>query len=503
MVAAGVIIINRQDGPYALKLPRVVVAGVSSGVGKTSITCAIIRVMRRQGLAVSPFKVGPDYIDPVYLGVAAGRDARNLDVWVMGGARRALEGFASNSQGSDVSVIEGVMGYYDGHSGYSDYASTYHMASITRSPVILVADTSKAARSVAATVLGFRAFQKNSRIAGVILNKLGSVRHALMCQDALRSAGIPVLGSIYRDASMALEERHLGLHSTVDREELEKKIERITDVVEPRLDVKKLLTIAYSAGLVPAAAAAAKPRKTPNAVLRNRELIASYKKEVKNKDGPVIAVALDSSFNFYYQGNLDALRREGAQLKFFSPASDKKPPACDALYIGGGFPEVLAAPLEQNQSMKKSIKKMAEDGMPVYAECGGLMYLSKSITSKQRKKYGMVGLFDAGVVMTSHPVINYTKGVIGSGTPITGSSDRKFRGHEFHYSRMSDLPRGSGLAICLYDETCGGENYGIGIQNGNDGLMIHNTLASYGHIYFDVADFASHFVANCARYRRR
>lgn len=490
-----------------MKLPRVVVAGVSSGVGKTSITCAIIRVMRRQGLAVSPFKVGPDYIDPVYLGVAAGRDARNLDVWVMGNTRRTLESFAVHAQDSDVSVIEGVMGYYDGHSGHSDYASTYHMASITRSPVILVADASKAARSVAATVLGFRAFQKNSRIAGVILNKLGSVRHALTCQDALRSAGIPVLGSIYRDAAMTLEERHLGLHSTVDRAELEKKIERIADVVELRLDVKRLLTMAYSAGPVPtaavAAAAAARPRKTPNAVLRNRDLIANYNKEMKRKDGPVIAVALDPSFNFYYQDNLDALRREGARLKFFSPASDKRPPACDALYIGGGFPEVLAAPLEQNQSMKKSIKKAAEDGMPIYAECGGLMYLSKSITSKRRKKYGMVGLFDAGVVMTSRPVISYTEGVVGSGTPITGSSDRKFRGHEFHYSRMSDLPQGSSLAIRLYDETCGGDNHGVGIQNGNDGLMIHNTLASYGHIYFDVADFASHFVANCARYRRR
>lgn len=486
------------------ELPRVVVAGVSSGVGKTSITCAVIRVMRRQGLTVSPFKVGPDYIDPVYLGAAAGRDARNLDVWVMGSTRRTLESFAMHAQGSDVSVIEGVMGYYDGHSGHSDYASTYHMASITRSPVILVVDASKAARSVAATALGFRSFQKNSRIAGVILNKLGSARHALTCQDALRSAGIPVLGSIYRDAAMTMEERHLGLHSTVDRTELEKKIERIADVVEPRLDVKRLLTIAYSAGPVPAAAAAAdtKPRKTPNAVLRNREIVANYNKEAKNKDGPVIAVALDSSFNFYYQDNLDALRREGAQLKFFSPVSDRRPPACDALYIGGGFPEVLAAPLEQNRSMKKSIKKMAEDGMPIYAECGGLMYLSKSITNKQRKKYGMVGLFDAGVVMTSRPVINYTEGVISSGTPITGSSDRKFRGHEFHYSRMSGLPRGSGLAIHLYGENCGGENCGVGIQNRNDGLMVHNTLASYGHIYFDVADFASHFVANCARYRR-
>lgn len=485
------------------KLPRVVVAGVSSGVGKTSITCAIIRVMRRQGLAVSPFKVGPDYIDPAYLGAAAGRDARNLDVWVMGGAGRALEEFARHARDSDVSVIEGVMGYYDGHSGHSDYASTYHMASITRSPVVLVADASKAARSVAATVLGFRSFQKGSRIAGVILNKLGSTRHALTCQDALRSAGIPVLGAICRDASMTLEERHLGLYSTVDRAELEEKIERIADIVEPRLDVRRLLTIAHSAGPVPAAATAARPRKITSAVLRNRKLVANYKRDVKGGDGPVIAVALDSSFNFYYQGNLDALSREGAQLKLFSPVSDRRPPACDALYIGGGFPEVLAAPLEKNQSMKKSIRKMAEDGMPVYAECGGLMYLSKSITSKQRKKkYGMVGLFDAGVVMTGRPVINYTEGIVGSGTPITGGSDRKFRGHEFHYSRMSGLPRGSSLAISLYDGTRGGENYGVGIQNGNDGLVAYNTLASYGHIYFDVADFASHFVANCARYRR-
>ena len=486
-----------------MKLPRVVVAGVSSGAGKTSITCAVIRVLRRQGLTVSPFKVGPDYIDPAYLGAAAGRVARNLDVWVMGGARRVLEGFAAHSRDADVSVVEGVMGYYDGHSGYSDYASTYDMASITRSPVILVVDASKAARSVAATVLGFRAFQKNSRIAGVILNKLGSIGHELTCQDALRGAGIPVLGSVHRDASMALEERHLGLHSTVGGAELERKIERVADVVEPRLDVKGLLATVYSAGPVPAAAAAARPRKTPSAVLRNRELVADYKKATKGWGGPVIAVALDSSFNFYYQDNLDALRREGAQLEFFSPVSDKSPPACDALYVGGGFPEVLAAPLEQNLSMRRSIKKMAEDGMPVYAECGGLMYLSESITSRQGKRHEMAGLFDAGVTMTGRPVINYTEGIIGSGTPITGGSGRKFRGHEFHYSVMSDLPRDSNLAIYLYDETCGGDNYGTGIQNGYDGMVAYNTLASYGHIYFDVADFASHFVANSARYGRR
>ncbi len=481
-------------------LPRVVVAGVSSGVGKTSVTCAIIRIMRRRGLAVSPFKVGPDYIDPAYLGAAAGRDARNLDVWVMGGAGRALEGFARHAQGAGVSVIEGVMGYYDGHSGHSDYASTYHMANITRSPVILVADASRAARSVAATVLGFRSFQKNSRIAGVILNKLGSLKHALTCQDALRGSGIPVLGSICRDASMELEERHLGLYSTVDRAGLEEKIERIADVVEPRLDVRRLLTVAYSAGPVPAAAA--RPRKTTSAVLRNRQLVAGYKAGAKGGGGPVIAVALDSSFNFYYRDNLDALRREGAQLKFFSPVSDRRPPACDALYIGGGFPEVLAAPLERNQSMKKSIKKAAEDGMPIYAECGGLMYLSRSIASKRRKKHGMVGLFDADIAMTDRPVINYTEGIVSYGTPITGDSDRKFQGHEFHYSRISDPPRGSNLAIFLYDDTCGGIHHGKGIYRGHDGLMVHNTLASYGHIYFDVADFASHFVANGARYGR-
>lgn len=492
--------------------PRLVVAGASSGVGKTTITCCIIRELRRRGLSVAPFKVGPDYIDPGYLGAAADSEARNLDSWMMGNGG-ALESFARRSAGSDISVIEGVMGYYDGLRGDSDYASTYSIATITRSPVILVIDASRAARSVAATALGFRAFQKNSRIAGVILNRLGSDRHRDMCARALDQAGIPLVGSVRRDESAKLEERHLGLHSTMNRAELEERLCKACDAVAPNLHVEDILKVAYSAKPVPRPPAA---RRASRHVLRSRRRVAHYKKAVSSGSGgkggkggngaaagPVIAVALDSSFNFYYRDNLDALRREGARLAFFSPVSDRGLPECDALYIGGGFPEVLAGPLERNRSMKRAVKHMAEDGAPVYAECGGLMYLAKNIMSGRSSSHRMVGLFDADITMTGRPVIHYTKGSIAPGTPITGTVERSFRGHEFHYSEMSRVPPDPRFASCMHRETEGDGGSGAGIMRGYDGLVEYNTLASYGHLYFDVSDFATNFVASCVEYRRR
>lgn len=489
--------------------PRLVVAGASSGVGKTTITCCIIRELKRRGLSVAPFKVGPDYIDPGYLGAAADGEARNLDSWMMGNGG-ALESFARHSAGSDISVIEGVMGYYDGLRGDSDYASTYGIATLTRSPVILVIDASRAARSVAATALGFRAFQRNSRIAGVILNRLGSDRHRDMCAQALGQAGIPLVGSVHRDESAKLEERHLGLHSTMDRAELGERLCKACDAMSPHLRVDDILKIACSAKPAPRPPAA---RKASRHVLRSRERIARYKKTASSGGGgragnnaaagPVIAVALDSSFNFYYRDNLDALRREGAHLKFFSPVSDRELPECDALYIGGGFPEVLAGPLERNRPMKTAVKHMAEDGAPVYAECGGLMYLAKNIMSGRSTSHRMVGLFDADITMTGRPVIHYTKGSIAPGTPITGTVGRSFRGHEFHYSEMSRAPPAPRFASCMDRETEGGGGNGEGIMRGYDGLVEYNTLASYGHLYFDVSDFATNFVASCVEYRRR
>ena len=440
-----------------LKIPRLVVAGATSGVGKTSITSAIIYGIKKRGYSVQAFKVGPDYIDPSYLSAISGNDTRNLDVWLMG-ENELVQSFVKNSA-SDISIIEGVMGYYDGFGGKTNYASTHHVASLVKSPTILVLDASKAARSIAATALGFAKFHRNSRIVGIILNKIGSKKHENMCKQALANLKVPILGSILKN-SESMESRHLGLIPVKEQKSLQNKIRKISRKISDSLDIDKILQICKNAPQLPKV----------------------QQKKFKNPTATV-AVALDSSFNFYYHDNLEALRREGAKLKFFSPVSDKKIPKCDLIYIGGGFPEVLGQSLERNTTMRNLIKKHAEEGMPIYAECGGLMYLTKSI-SFGKKKYKMVGLFDAETQMTKKMTLNYTEGRITSNCLI--SSPAKFRAHEFHYSKISNLAKDAKLVYDL--------KIGEGISGKKDALSEYNTLASYCHLYFDSAKYASRLI---------
>jgi len=441
-----------------LKISRLVVAGATSGVGKTSITSAIIYGIKKRGYSVQAFKVGPDYIDPSYLSTISGNDTRNLDVWLMG-ENELVQSFVKNSA-SNVSIIEGVMGYYDGFGGKTNHASTHHVASLVKSPTILVLDASKAARSIAATALGFAKFHRNSRIVGIILNKIGSKKHENMCKQALANLKIPIFGSILKN-SESMESRHLGLIPVKEQKSLQNKIRKISREISESLDIDKILQICKNAPQLPKV----------------------QQKKFKNPTATV-AVALDSSFNFYYHDNLEALRREGAKLKFFSPVSDKKIPKCDLIYIGGGFPEVLGQSLERNTTMRNLIKKHAEEGMPIYAECGGLMYLTKSI-SFGKKKYKMVGLFDAETQMTKKMTLNYTEGRITSNCLI--SSPAKFRAHEFHYSKISNLAKDAKLVYDL--------KIGEGIAGKKDALSEYNTLASYCHLYFDSAKYATKLVS--------
>ena len=442
-----------------LNIPRLVIAGATSGVGKTSITSAIIFGIKKRGYSVQPFKVGPDYIDPSYLSSISKNDAKNLDVWLMG-ENELVQSFVKNSA-SDVSVIEGVMGYYDGFGGKTNFASTHHVASLLKAPTILVLDASKAARSIAATALGFTKFHRNSRIVGIILNKIGSKKHENMCRQALASMKVPILGSIVKN-SESMESRHLGLIPVKEQKSLQNKIRKVSREISDSLDIDKIVQICKNVPQLPKA----RPKK--------------FKKPTST-----VAIALDSSFNFYYHDNLEALRREGAKLKFFSPVSDKKIPACDLIYIGGGFPEVLGQSLERNTIMRRLIKKRAEEGTTIYAECGGLMYLTKSISFGNRK-YKMVGLFDAETQMTKKMTLNYTEGRIRSNCIV--SAPAKFRAHEFHYSKIRNLPRDAKLVYDL--------KIGEGIVGKRDALSEYNTLASYCHLYFDSAKYATALVQN-------
>ena len=451
-----------------MKISRLVLAGTTSGVGKTSITCALIYALQKKGFSVQPFKVGPDYIDPSYLSSISKKDVFNLDVWLMG-KKNLLESFVLNSK-SDISIIEGVMGYYDGFKGDSNFASTHHVASLTQSPTILVIDASKAGRSIGATILGFIKFHNNSRIKGIILNKIGSKKHEILCRKAIEKTKIPVVGVIPKNPNLELQSRHLGLIPTKEDIFLKNKIQKISKIISTSLDIEKILQII----------------KNPPAIKRVEH---SFSKDPKT----TIAVALDNSFNFYYHDNLKALMREGAKIKFFSPVTDKKIPQCNGIYIGGGFPEILGDSLEKNSIMRKKIKQLSENDTPIYAECGGLMYLTKSIDYGEKNRK-MVGIFDAITKMTKTMKLNYTLGNIISKN-IISEKKHQLQGHEFHYSKLESVSSDSKFAFEL--------KIGEGIKNQFDGMIQNNTLASYGHLYFDSSDYAKVFVKNCIQSSRR
>ncbi len=448
--------------------PRIVVAGTTSSVGKTSITAAIIHGIKKHGYSVQPFKVGPDFIDPSYLSAVSGRLSRNLDPWLMG-SKGVVKSFVKNSD-SDFSIVEGVMGFYDGFSGTTNFSSTYHVANILKTPVILVLDASKTARSIAAIALGFTKFQKNSRIMGLILNKIGSKKHEELCRQALAPLKLPILGVIPRKTNLIMESRHLGLIPVKESQSVKSKIRMIAKSISNFIDIAKIIQMGKKVSPLPKISLDKKPK---------------YK--------TTIAVALDESFNFYYQDNLDALRTAGAMIKFFSPVSDSKVPDCDGIYIGGGFPEIIGESLEKNQRMQKAIKKLAEDHVPIYAECGGLMYLTKSIDYNYNK-FRMVGLFDAITKMQKRLKLNYTKATVSHDCLIS-KSFKIIRGHEFHFSELESLHDDVKFAYNL--------SVGIGIKNRKDGLMEHNTLASYTHLHFANSSFAKNFVQNCIKNSRR
>lgn len=449
-----------------MRLPRLMIAGTGSGVGKTSVACAIISGMIHMGYTVQPFKAGPDYIDPSHLAEAAGRPAYNLDVWMMGKSG-VTESFVRNST-SDISIIEGVMGFYDGFGGVDDMASTHQIANITSTPTILVVDVSGMARSVAAIVSGFIKFAKNSTICGVILNRIGSAKHLRICKEALESTGVTVMGAIPKNAENMLQSRHLGLVPAAESDSVRRNIDASARFILEHIDMDAIIR---TAGEAPSLRDA---RPVPQ--------VASC---------TTICVALDGSFNFYYKDNLDRLRSAGARLEFFSPETASVLPECNGLYVGGGFPEVRAELLAHNKTLQRHINDAIQDGMPTYAECGGLMYLSRYIRHNDQR-FEMVGAYESEAIMTGKMTLNYTRGDIMSG-PLAGAV-RRFRGHEFHYSHLEHIPTDTKFAQKL--------DIGVGISDGRDGMVIHNSMASYGHLYFN-KKMAVRMVEECMAYSTR
>ncbi|MDO9035743.1 MAG: cobyrinate a,c-diamide synthase [Methanoregula sp.] len=440
-------------------VPRIVIAGTHSGCGKTTIASGIMSALTQRGVIVQPFKVGPDFIDPSHHTRICGRNSRNLDPFMMG-EDGCIDTFIRASEGADIAVIEGVMGMFDGVDG-SDIASTAHVAQILKAPVVLVVDAKGMSRSVHALIDGYRRYDPTLRFSGVIFNRIGSPRHRSMIEPSL---SIPSFGYIPRKEELAVESRHLGLkmaHESASMAEFGK-------IIEENCNLDALLAAAHNA-----------PPMTNTINTVGCEQQAHIR----------IGVAFDEAFCFYYQDNLDCLKRSGAELVFFSPLNSSLPDV-DAVYLGGGYPELHLAALESSR-FREDLKKAADSGMPVYAECGGLMYITESITSK--KTYRMCGILPASAEMTIRiQALGYVKGEsVGNQSFLPASLP--INGHEFHYSRIEPA-RDARYALRL--------SRGKGIEDGTDGLISQNVIGCYTHAYFTPA-FARAMIGSAVKFSRQ
>jgi cobyrinic acid a,c-diamide synthase len=438
-----------------MHMPRLVIAGTESGVGKTSVAIGLVRALHRRGLAVQPFKVGPDFLDPTYLRLAAGRECYNLDPWMCGEdyVRRL---FARASADADVAIVEGVMGMYDGASPDSSAGSTAALAALLEAPVVLLANAGGLARSFAALVKGYAEFENRPRVAGVLANRVGSNRHAEMLRTALQSTDAPpLLGAFPKEAFPELADRHLGL-VTADEDILpDRIIEHFALACEQHIELDRLLSVSENAAELDAPA-----------------------DELPSRDPDVrLAVARDRAFHFYYPDNLEMLEALGAELVPFSPVTDADLPEADALYLGGGYPEEFAAKLSANESMRNSIHAFCEGGHPVYAECGGLMYLSRSLRTTGGEEFPLCGVLPARVEMLSRRrALGYAE-VELTDDCLLGPQGRTLRGHEFHYSELLEDPA---------DHPQWNTAYSVRKRSGAstaEGYRRGNVLASYVHLH--------------------
>lgn len=442
--------------PASRSLPAVVIAGTHSGVGKTSVTLGLIGALTARGLIVQPFKVGPDFIDPLHHTHASGRISRNLDGWMLG-PETNLERFAAATADADIAVVEGVMGLFDGSEGSTERGSTAEMAKLLGLPVILVIDAGAMARSAAALIHGFTSFDPELRIAGVILNNLGGEAHAEMIREAV-AGSTPILGAVPLVPDLVVPERHLGLH--LPHEARQGYVQTLASLVDAHVDVDGLL----QAGCIPRPAAPPAGNMAPPRVR--------------------VGVARDEAFCFYYPENLELLRQAGAELVEFSPIRDPLPDSLDGLYIGGGYPELHAAELAANTAATNAIRDFCDRGGPVYAECGGLMYLGQTL-QLDGSTHELCGGLALSTRMPAGLSIGYVE-VSTTGGPF--GDGQAARGHLFHHSQIVGEP---GIDRCYTVRSARG-------GTSQEGYSAGNVLASYIHLHFSSnPEMPAAFVARC------
>ncbi|MDQ3642238.1 MAG: cobyrinate a,c-diamide synthase [Actinomycetota bacterium] len=441
--------------------PRLVVAGTSSGVGKTTVATGLMAALRARGLKLGAAKVGPDFIDPGYHALATGRPSRNLDAWMCG--PEAIPSLAGRAAaGAELLVVEGVMGLFDGSGDPSGpVASTAEVAGLLEAPIVLVVDASAVGASVAAMVHGFASFDSGTSVAGVVLNRVGSDSHESLLRDALEPTGVPVLGALRRHADYSWRDRHLGLVPVVEQpEQVRRSISALAGAVARDCDLDAFLALARSA----------------------RTVDVPDPPEARAQGRTVLAVAGGPAFSFVYPDNLELLAQAGAELAFFDPMSDDRlPPGANGLYAGGGFPEIFAAGLGANRPLLDDVHAKVDAGLVTWAECGGLLWLARSLDEQP-----MAGVLPAEGRMTERLTLGYRRATVRVDSPL-GSAGTQVRAHEFHYSTLE--PAGDAL------EWSGRSG------RGRAGFAGHSLLASYMHVHMGSDPvLAERFVARtCAR----
>jgi cobyrinic acid a,c-diamide synthase len=442
------------------KMNKILIAGTGSGCGKTTVTCALLKALANRNIKIQPFKCGPDYIDPMFHSYITGTPSRNLDSYFLKNEELKFL-FQKNSKGKEISVIEGVMGYYDG-AGTSLKGSAYEISSILSVPVILVVNGKGIGISAAAVIKGFLDFQKHTNIKGIIINGIKKSTYLYYKGIIERETGLPLLGYLPYDERVMIKSRYLGLITSQEMEDLNEKVEILGQFAEETLEIDRILKIAESEEQTEK-----QTEKEPEFV----KIIQRFKEDGK-KEKVRIAVAKDRAFCFYYEDNLDLLRELGAELIFFSPLkSVGLPENIDGLYLGGGYPEIYAKELERNSGMRKEIFQFCRGGKPVIAECGGYMYLCKRIVRKNGAVHRMAGVFEEDIILTEElGPFGYVE-IEAKKTGLIGEKGWKMRGHEFHYSRTT---------------ACDGDfilkkSTGRTWATGRSSLSIY---AGYPHLYF-------------------
>jgi cobyrinic acid a,c-diamide synthase len=458
---------------------RLLISAAHKSSGKTTLAIGLCAALRQRGLTVQPFKKGPDFIDPMWLSLATGRDCHNLDFFLMG-QEEILNTFTTRAEGADISLIEGNKGLYDGLS-LDGSNSNAALATLLHTPVVLVIDARGMTRGIAPLILGYQAFDKDIRIAGVILNQLGGSRHEAKLRAVIEHyTNIPVLGAVHHDERLSIVERHLGLMPSNEAVEAQIKVDAIASLIADSVNLDRMLAISTNVPTLPPVSKNLLPAA------------AVVPADVR------IGIARDAAFAFYYPGDLEALRAAGAELVPVNTLTDSVLPEVDALLIGGGFPELFMERLEANQSLRHQVRQAIEAGMPAYAECGGLMYLARSL-SWRGKRCEMAGVIAGDVVMHDRPkgrgyvVLRETGRGLWSALS-SAKSPVEIHAHEFHYSSLENLATDT---VYAYDVL-----RGTGIDGKHDGIVYNNLFACYAHLRdLEKNHWASRFVDFVRRQR--